>query len=121
METFNDEVLKIDQELESHPVSSLGNVSQTVRGETEIQNWLTNYLAQLLEITPDEIDITISFDCYSLDSAAAVGLSGDLEEWLGSEFEPTLLYDYPTIETLAKYLTEECQATKSLFQMCETA
>ena len=112
METLNDRVVKIDQQLEPHPVFLSGNVSQTVRGEVEIQDWLANYLAQLLEITPDEIDITISFDCYSLDSAAAVGLSGDLEEWLECEFEPTLLYDYPTIETLAKYLAEECKATK---------
>lgn len=113
MEKLNNQVLKIDQELEeSHPAFLSGNVSQTVRGKAEIQDWLTNYLAELLEITPNEIDITISFDYYSLDSAAAVGLSGDLEEWLGYEFEPTLLYDYPTIEALAIYLAEECQVTK---------
>ncbi|NEO89527.1 MAG: acyl carrier protein [Moorea sp. SIO3G5] len=82
------------------------------RNISEIKDWLVTYIAQLLEITPDEIEIDIPFDGYSLDSAAAVGLSGDLEEWLGCEFEPTLLYDYPTIETLAKYLAEEGQIQK---------
>ena len=78
--------------------------------QREIQNWIVNYIAELLEIKPDSIDVTISFDCFGLDSSAAVELSGDLEDWLGRELEPTILYDYPTVEALAKHLSEECQA-----------
>lgn len=73
----------------------------------EIQAWLISYLAELLEIEPDELDVTIPFDRYGLDSSAAVGMIGDLEEWLGSELDPTLIYDYPTIEALAGHLSEE--------------
>ncbi len=70
----------------------------------EIQAWLVSYLAELLEIEPDEIDVTIPFDRYGLDSSAAVGLTGDLEDWLGSEIDPTLMYDYPTIQALANHV-----------------
>jgi len=34
-------------------------------------------------------------------------LSGDLEAWLGRELSPSLIYDYPTIESLARHLAEE--------------
>ncbi|NEO73373.1 acyl carrier protein [Moorena sp. SIO3H5] len=70
----------------------------------EIKAWLVSYLAELLEIESDEIDVTIPFDRYGLDSSAAVGLTGDLEDWLGSDLDPTLMYDYPTIEALANHV-----------------
>ncbi len=71
----------------------------------EIQAWLVSYLANLLNVTNEEVDVKIPFERYGLDSSAAVGLTGDLEDWLGHEIEPTLLYDYPTIESLAKYVS----------------
>lgn len=73
----------------------------------DIQAWIVSYLAQLLEIDPDEINVTIPFDRYGLDSSVAVGLTGDLEDWLGRKLDPTLLYDYPTIQDLAQHLAEE--------------
>ncbi|NJM71685.1 MAG: acyl carrier protein [Scytonema sp. RU_4_4] len=75
--------------------------------EAKIQAWLVSYLAELLEIDSDEIDVTIPFDRYGLDSSALVGLTGDLEAWLGRELDPTLLYDYPTIDALVQHLIEE--------------
>jgi acyl carrier protein len=69
-----------------------------------IQNWLIAYLAELLEIEPDDIDPKIPFERYGLDSSALVVLSGDLQEWLKRKLDPTLLYDYPTIESLAEHL-----------------
>jgi acyl carrier protein len=56
-------------------------------------------------LTPEEVDVTIPFDRYGLDSLTAVSLTGDLQDWLGVEVDPTLLYDYPTIEELVKYLS----------------
>jgi acyl carrier protein len=71
-----------------------------------IQAWLVSYLVKALEIEPNQIDVTISFDRYGLDSAAAIGLTGDLADWLGRDLDPTLLFDYPTIEALAQHLAE---------------
>ncbi|MEM7760413.1 MAG: acyl carrier protein [Cyanobacteria bacterium P01_A01_bin.40] len=70
----------------------------------EIQDWIISYLADLLEIEPEEIDVTVPFDRYGLDSTAAVALTGDLEDWLETEIDPTLLYDYPTVEALVQHL-----------------
>jgi acyl carrier protein len=36
----------------------------------------------------------------------AVSLSGDLETWLSREISPTVVWDYPTVEQLARYLSE---------------
>lgn len=75
--------------------------------KSEIQKWIISYLALVLEIYPDEIDINIPFERYGLNSSVAIGMSGELEEWLGSKLEPTLLYDYPTIKALVDYISQE--------------
>jgi acyl carrier protein len=76
----------------------------------EIQEWIVSYLADLLEIEAEEVDVTIPFDRYGLDSSAAVGMTGDIEDWLGTDIDPTLLYDYPTVEALVKHLSAELKA-----------
>ncbi|HLO89369.1 MAG TPA: acyl carrier protein [Nostocaceae cyanobacterium] len=104
MENLSVEVDQISTSSVDYNENSQEDIKKKVRTVAEIEDWVVSYLANLLNINPDEIDTTIPFDRYGLDSAGAVGMSGDLEEWLGSEFEPTLLYDYPTVEALAKYL-----------------
>lgn len=85
---------------------SLQNLTEKEISATEIQDWIVAYLADLLETEPEEIDVTIPFDRYGLDSSAAVGLTGDLENWLGKEVDPTLFYDYPTVEALVQHLSQ---------------
>ncbi len=90
-------------------IKSIQTMSTTVKKlptQREIQTWIVNYVAELLEVNPNRIDVTIPFDRYGLDSSAAVGLAGDLEDWLDRELDPTLLYDYPTIKTLTQHLIE---------------
>lgn len=72
----------------------------------EIQTWLTSYIAKLLRMKPEQIDITIPFDGYGLDSAKLALMTSDLEDWLGQELNSDLLYDYSTIEALAQYLAK---------------
>ncbi|WP_348253826.1 acyl carrier protein [Leptolyngbya sp. NM1-A1] len=79
--------------------------------KADIQAWIVDYLADLLEIDADEIDVTVPFDGYGLDSAVAVGMTGDLEDWLGQPLDPTLLYDYPTVESFAHHLAKEFEVT----------
>jgi acyl carrier protein len=73
----------------------------------EIQAWLTSYLANLLGLSPEEVDITVPFERYGLDSQSAVVLSGDLQDWLGCDLDPVLLFDYPTIEAVSTYLAQQ--------------
>ena len=79
----------------------------------DIQVWFINYLSQLTQIDPQAIDIRESFENYSLGSVEALTLSGDLENWLGVELSPMLLYSYPTIEALAQYLSLQSESLKA--------
>ena len=91
--------------MQSNQAALKGDATKTPPTAAEIKDWIVSYLAELLEIEPDEVDVTIPFDRYGLDSSAAVGLTGDLEDWLGRELDPTLLYDYPTVEALVQHLS----------------
>jgi acyl carrier protein len=77
--------------------------SQT-RTEPEIQAWLITNISALVEIEPKDIDVTKPLEYYGMDSMQAMHLSGDLAEWLGRQLSPTVVWDYPTIELLAKHL-----------------
>jgi acyl carrier protein len=77
------------------------------RGAAEVEEWLVRYLAALLEVDPEQIDPAVPFHRYGLGSAAAVAMTGDLEEWIGCEIDPTLPYDYPTIAAVSRYLGQE--------------
>ncbi len=89
---------------------------QTTQFSEKIQAWLVSYLAELLEIEPSEVDETIPFDRYGLDSSSTMSMTADLEEWLGFELDPMLFYDYPTIERLSQHLAQESERlpTKSV-------
>ncbi|MEZ4732919.1 MAG: acyl carrier protein [Caldilineaceae bacterium] len=81
-----------------------GSAKGAPRSAADIQQWLTGYLANLLELPHEKIAPTVPFDAYGLDSAAAVGMTGALESWLGQDVDPTLPYIYTTIATLAQHL-----------------
>ncbi len=75
--------------------------------EAVIQKWLITQIATVLNMAPDEIDIRQPLSSYGLDSVEAVNLTGSLEAWLDVSLSPTLVWDYPTIEQLARYLATE--------------
>ncbi|MGK7949277.1 MAG: alpha/beta fold hydrolase [Xenococcaceae cyanobacterium] len=77
--------------------------------QEKIQNWLIANLAGNLGLSPEEIDINEPFANYGLDSLQAVRLSAELEDWLKIKLNPTLAYDYPTIASLATYLSGQQQ------------
>jgi acyl carrier protein len=92
--------------IEGQQNESLGSL-KTAPTQEEIQSWLMSHLAGTLNIDSREIDARAPFAHYGLDSATSVSLSGDLGDWLGRKLSPTLVWDDPTIETLAKHLAEE--------------
>jgi acyl carrier protein len=94
----------VSEALGESAASGGSGISKDLPSIAEIQSWVVSYLADWLEVDPDEIDVSIPFDRYGLDSSAAVGMTGDLEDWLGREIDPTVLYDYPTIRGLAQHL-----------------
>ena len=97
-----------DTELEIFPEEGVPkerfSSHQTGQSATSIQAWLVGRLANVLKVAPGHIDVQEPFARYGLDSKDAAGLSGELEEWLGRRLPQTLVYDYPTVDTLARYL-----------------
>jgi len=73
----------------------------------EIQTWLITHLAALMRVNPDEVHVQEPFTNFGLNSIDAVSLSGDLEDYLNRPLPATLLWDFPTIETLSRHLSAE--------------
>lgn len=85
-----------------------GPMAATLSADT-IQHWLVEQLAQRLGLKPHEIDIREPFARYGLDSVHAVALSSELEDWLGQNLPPTLMYEYPNIAVLSRHLAVNTQ------------
>jgi acyl carrier protein len=72
--------------------------------QAQIEEWLVSYIADLRGMKKEKISRTTILSKYGLDSASAVTLSGDLMDWLKCDIDPTLLYEYPTIEQAAAHI-----------------
>ena len=72
----------------------------------EIQRWLVEHVAALMQLTPADIDVRAPFPHYGLDSMEQMRIIGELETWLQREFEETLLRQYPTIEAVSAFLAK---------------
>lgn len=70
----------------------------------EIQEWLTGNIAKTMNVSQDEIDFDAPFDSFGMDSVKAVSISAELEDWLGCKLSPTLVYDYPSINLMSRFL-----------------
>jgi len=72
----------------------------------EIERWLVEQIASYAELSTEEVDAHIPFERYGLDSRTAASLSGELEDWLGASIPATLLWDYPTIAEVSRFLSQ---------------
>lgn len=74
--------------------------------ETEIRDWCVRYLARTLDLPQDTVDPDVKFARLGLDSANSVYLIVEIEDWLGLELTPDLVFEHPTIAELARYLAK---------------
>jgi alkylation response protein AidB-like acyl-CoA dehydrogenase/acyl carrier protein len=82
-------------------------VPSTKNSFESVGNWIEKWLAEKLRIDINKIDVGKSFADYGMDSVMAVELAQELEEWLDRPLEATIIWNFPTIESLCKYLTNE--------------
>lgn len=80
----------------------------------QIQEWLQHYIADLFSLDITDVSVFSVFDELGLDSSSAVAMVGDLEDWLGVYIDPTLPYDFPTINTLSVRIAELTADSKSV-------
>jgi acyl carrier protein len=83
-------------------------LAETPAAETsQILSWLVQKFGEWMEIDPRELDASRPISSYGLDSISAVTLSVYLEEELGIQLETAVLWDHPTLESLAAHLWQE--------------
>jgi acyl transferase domain-containing protein/acyl carrier protein len=82
-----------------------------------IQAWLVAKLSERLGLDPHEIDVREPLASYGLGSTEAVSLAGELAGWLGRRLSPALVYEYPTIEALARHLAGSPEAPEAAIRV----
>jgi acyl carrier protein len=73
----------------------------------EIHAWLREKIAVATHTDPGAIETDAQFTNYGLDSIVIVTLVDDMEVWLGVTLDPTIFWEYPTIEELTNWLIEK--------------
>lgn len=87
------------------------NMELTQKFSSEmLSNWLVERVAYYLHKDALEIETDLPLAGYGLDSVYSVSLCGDLENLLGIYVEPTLAWDYPTINAIVDFLQEELES-----------
>jgi acyl carrier protein len=74
--------------------------------ESDIRDWCIDYLRKTVDNPSVAIGPDASFAELGLDSATSAYFIVELEEWVGVELEPELVFDYPTIADLARHIVE---------------
>lgn len=74
--------------------------------EAAIREWCLAYLSRTLDAPADSLDPQAEFARLGLDSAHSVYFIVELEEWLGVELSPELLFEQPSVAALARHLAQ---------------
>lgn len=69
-----------------------------------VEDWITNYMAELLDVQPQQVDLNRPFDQYGLDSAATVAFASDLGRWLEVKLDTKIMFEYDTIRAVTDHL-----------------
>jgi len=76
----------------------------TIDSRTRVQAWMVAYMADLLDIPQENVDVTLSFEQYGLDSAATVAFTSDLGIWINTKLDSRLMVEYDTIQTVSGHV-----------------
>ncbi|HKR63434.1 MAG TPA: beta-ketoacyl synthase N-terminal-like domain-containing protein, partial [Thermoanaerobaculia bacterium] len=94
-------------------LSALWSVSAPARAQRAIEtngepggatDTIRRLVAAALEIDPSEVDPSLPFSDYGIDSIMAVDVAAHISEAVGVQLRPTDLFNYPTIRRLAEHL-----------------
>jgi polyketide synthase 13 len=70
-----------------------------------IINWLKSKVAEEAGIPEQEVSETATFESFQLDSLSLVSLSYELEQLTGKTMEPTVFWEYNTIDKLSDWVS----------------
>ena len=72
--------------------------------ESDIRDWCIDYLTRTIDNPGIAVGPEARFTELGLDSATSAYFIVELEEWLGAELEPELVFEHPTIAKLAHHI-----------------
>ena len=75
--------------------------------QENIIRWLKEQMARESETPLDQIKSTDSIARFGIDSVVLVTIAVDLEAFVGREIDPTIFYEFDTIEELSTYIVAE--------------
>ncbi len=112
----------LSHEVKQHSPSIEENIKQVEDRTTfkpltqgDIEAWLCQQLSHRLRLPPHQIDVSKPLATYGLDSAVAITVTGELEQWLGCDLDPAFLFwEYPTVKELAEYLVGQATYSDSI-------
>ena len=62
------------------------------------------------------IGLRETFDAFGMDSLAAVEFAHELGAWAATEIDETIVWNYPTIETLSRFVAQQIGGDKDIRQ-----
>lgn len=71
-----------------------------------IKMFLTTLIASILKTNPSFIDAAVGYYELGLDSLQLIHIVHAIQDYLGHDLSPTLLFENTTIDALAKFLSE---------------
>lgn len=91
-------------------LDNLQNVSsEQLKSEVEI--WLVAWLSHRANLAPGAMTPTTPFAELGIDSLTAVEISQELDQLLGLQLPPMVIWSCPTAEALSRFLAEQLQDT----------
>ena len=88
--------------------ASAGKNDRAVR-----QEWVAQYLANLLGIDRFSVDLTKELADYGLDSADAVIMASEFEKNFSVEIDPTIFFECSNLQQMIDALSETAEANAS--------
>ncbi|MCF2860137.1 amino acid adenylation domain-containing protein [Pseudoalteromonas sp. SMS1] len=92
---------------QSHALQNTTNVCDQQTITLFVQEALFNIASHALDIAPNELDIDESFADYGVDSILAIQILDEINAKFTLNLPATLLFDYPSVETLSHYIAQE--------------
>jgi acyl carrier protein len=75
-----------------------------IKTKLEIQTWIKDWISKETGTDIASIDLENNFANFGISSSQGILFSGDLSDWIGLNLDPSLVWDYPTIELLSSYV-----------------
>ena len=80
------------------------------RRPSSIADWLVDRVAEHLDMPARDIDTSLPLAELGIDSVGAVSLVGEVEDEWELDVDPTMIFDYPTIDDIAVFIADEIEA-----------